>query len=432
MGAKKKRISTGVDHLDDLIDGLLIGDNVLWYDDAGSLAGAFSLNFIRASQKKKKPLIYVSFDRSPKNLLEMLGPLADDENLIILDCFTHGKGDSSEVFNRFYDKRGKHRQRFVKVKKPWLPNHVIKAIESIHQPLKGDVRFVFESLTGMQDLWGGEEHLIKFYTHTCPRLYELNTIAYWVIEKGAHSNRLKAHINQIAQVAIDLTIKRGKSEITVLKAEKRHSENLNKPISYWSNGTGISFDSGGRAPGQVDIGWRLKTLRKKQGIAQTELAKLVGVTPSTISQIESNSIYPSLTALFKIAEVLSVETGYFFNGKSEHKRQIVFRPENGMKIGFSDFPQESIEGVLLTGSDVDHKAEPSLLEIPAQTSLTTHFFMHKGEELGYLLSGNLEVTVKGETIQMRTGDLIYLSLEVPSQWQNTGSDTARLFWVKIK
>lgn len=432
MGAKKDRISTGVGHLDDLIDGLLIGDNVLWYDDAGSLAGAFSLNFIRASQEQKKPLIYVSFDRSPKNLLEMLGGLADNDDFIILDCFTHGKGDGSEVFNRFYENRREHLHRFIKVKKPWIPNHVIKAIESIHKTLSGDVHFVFESLTGMQDLWGGEEHLIKFYTHSCPRLYELNTIAYWVIEKGAHSNRLKAHINQIAQVAIDLTIKRGKSEITVLKAEKRPSENLNKPINYWSKGTGISFDSGGRAPGQIDIGWRLKSLRKKQGIAQTELAKLVGVTPSTISQIESNSIYPSLTALFKIAEVLSVETGYFFNGKAKKKNQLIFSPDSGMKIGFSDFPKDSIEGTLLTGSDTDFKSEPSILEIAANKSVSAHFFRHKGEELGYLLSGSLEVTVKGDIYQMRAGDLIYLSSDVPTQWKNTGNETARLLWVNIK
>lgn len=432
MGLPKDRISTGVGQLDDLIDGLLIGDNVLWYDDAGSLAGSFGLNFIRASKEQKKPLIYVSFDRSPKNLLKMLGLLADNDDLIILDCFTCGKGDGSDVFNRFYERQGAAFHRLVKVEKPWDPGHVIEIIEKTHQKLSGDVRFVFESLTGMQDLWGGEQHLIKFYTHSCPRLYELNTIAYWMIEKGAHSNRLKAHINQIAQVAIDLTIKRGKSELTVLKAEKRHSENLNKPISYWSDGAGISFDTGGRAPGQIDIGWRLKSLRKKQGIAQTELAKLIGVTPSTISQIESNSIYPSLTALFKIAEVLSVETGYFFEGKTDERKQVVFKSENGMKIGFPELPKGSIEGMLITDFGGDFKAETSIIEIAGNKSLSTHFYLHKGEEIGFLLSGRVEVTVRGADYRMDAGDLIYLNSDIPSQWKNTGADTARFFWVKVK
>ena len=63
-------------------------------------------------------------------------------------------------------------------------NQVMDSLYGIHGTLEGDVRFVFESLTGMQELWGGEQHILNFYSHSCPRLYELNTIAYWIIENG--------------------------------------------------------------------------------------------------------------------------------------------------------------------------------------------------------------------------------------------------------
>jgi hypothetical protein len=115
--------------------------------------------------------------------------------LVILDCFTHGKGDGSAVFSKFYEKDSIRRPyRIIKVNEPARPGKVAEAIYDIHQGLSGDVRFVFESLTGMQDLWEGEDNVLKFYSHSCPRLYELETIAYWIVEKGAHSNRLKAHI----------------------------------------------------------------------------------------------------------------------------------------------------------------------------------------------------------------------------------------------
>ena len=104
------RVVTGVEHLDQLLDGLYIGDNVIWYDNAGSLAPVFYLNFILASQAQGKPLIYVSFDRSPKNLLDKLGSLGDSGNLIILDCFTNGKGAGSDVFLKFYRDRMPDRQ----------------------------------------------------------------------------------------------------------------------------------------------------------------------------------------------------------------------------------------------------------------------------------------------------------------------------------
>ena len=94
----------------------------------------------------------------------------------------------------------------------------------------------------MQDLWGGEEAILRFYSHACPRLYELDTIAYWIMEKGAHSERLKANINQIAQVAVDLSVNRGKSSLTILKAHRRKPDALNTPLVYWNDGLAVSFE----------------------------------------------------------------------------------------------------------------------------------------------------------------------------------------------
>ena len=47
MFKKKIRVSSGVSQLDRLLGGLCIGDNVVWYDNAGSLASIFSLNLIQ-------------------------------------------------------------------------------------------------------------------------------------------------------------------------------------------------------------------------------------------------------------------------------------------------------------------------------------------------------------------------------------------------
>ena len=70
MGAKKYRVSSGVSQLDRLLNGLFIGDNVVWYDDAGSLASVFCLNFMQVSQHQRKPMIYVS----PESALSFFHP----------------------------------------------------------------------------------------------------------------------------------------------------------------------------------------------------------------------------------------------------------------------------------------------------------------------------------------------------------------------
>ena len=92
------------------------------------------------------------------------------------------------MFNKFYEKDGAQwPYQVIRVTEPWKPDAVFEAIDGLHRNLSGDVRFVMESLTGMQDLWEGEDQILKFYSHSCPRLYEMDTIAYWIIEKNAHS-----------------------------------------------------------------------------------------------------------------------------------------------------------------------------------------------------------------------------------------------------
>ena len=86
MFKKKILVSSGVRQLDRQLGDRFIGDNVVWYDSAGSLASIFSLNFIQESQRLNKPLNYIAVDQSPKTLFENLGPLAENQHLTILNA----------------------------------------------------------------------------------------------------------------------------------------------------------------------------------------------------------------------------------------------------------------------------------------------------------------------------------------------------------
>jgi transcriptional regulator with XRE-family HTH domain/KaiC/GvpD/RAD55 family RecA-like ATPase len=433
MITEKTQVTSGVKQLDHLLGGLRIGDNVVWYDNAGSLAPIFYLNFIKSSQTENKSIIYINFDHSIKTLMERLGSLADYEQLTILDCFTYGKGEGAEVFLKFYEEEESKRGcKIITIEEPRNSDHVTGAFYGLHKTMKGDVRFVFDSLTGMQELWGGEEKIQKFYSHSCPRLYELNTIAYWVIEKEAHTQRLKANINKIAQVAIDLSVKRGKTFLSVIKAEKRNIEIFNEQFYYWNKGLDINFDFEKRSQAHLDLGSRLKEIRSKKGYSQTELSKLVGVTSSTISQIESNQIYPSLPALIKIAEILSVKVSSFFGEIENTSEQVVFSKEKASDTTFSNLAKGTITGKELIPVDFDLKARPYIIKIPPKTSISSHFFIYKGDEIGYLLSGQIKFKMKNKIHTVNTGDLIYLTKDVPTQWKNSSSETASLLWISIK
>jgi len=429
---QKTKVTSGVASLDDLLEGLYIGDNVVWYDDAGSLATVFCHHFIRNSLSEGKHLIYVSFDRSPRNLLEKLGALAHSDRFILMDCFTFGKGAGSDIFLKFYAENAPSPPcRLERVDDPMDMQAVMKVLYAIHAPLPGDVRLVFESVTGMQGLWGGEDQILRFYAHSCPRLYELNTIAYWLMEKRAHSKTLMARINQVAQVAIELTVKRGNSSLTVLKAEKRQLQTLNKPFYYWVDDDQVALAPRRGYAGRIDLGSRLRALRTTRGLSQTQLAKQVGVTPSTISQVESNLIYPSLPALFKMAEILSVSPAALFQKADDAPPRVLFPAADAAAIRLPHLSEESVRVRMFTPVEERRRATPYLVEIPAGKTLPIHFLIHRGEDVGYLLEGILRFKVGLVDHTARAGDVIYLTDESPQQWENPGPGPARLLWIKI-
>jgi transcriptional regulator with XRE-family HTH domain/KaiC/GvpD/RAD55 family RecA-like ATPase len=435
MGNRTKQyVTSGIRQLDHLLGGgIIIGDNVVWYDDAGSLAEVFCLNLIEASESQKRHIIYVNFDRSPKNLLEKLGPLADSRYLTILDCFTLGKGEGAGVFLKFYEeKKNQGAYRIVKAEDPGDADKVMQAVYDLHKTMSKDVRLVFESLTGMQELWGSEDQILRFYARSCPRLYELNTIAYWIVEKEAHSLQLKAHLNKITQVAIDLSLKRGKTSLTVIKAEKRDIELLNKQTPYWNRDLMVHFDPERKTTSRLDLGIRIKELRTQRGLSQTELAKSVGVTPSTISQVENNQIYPSLPALIKMTEILSIDISSLFKSSLTVEDPVVFPEMEAKDVHFPNIPKDAVYVRRMTPMGMDAQTEPYLIEFPPDAKLNSHFFLHKGEEVGFLISGELKLHLGKGTKQVKAGDLICLTNQIPLQWENPGPDAARLLWIKIK
>jgi transcriptional regulator with XRE-family HTH domain len=282
----------------------------------------------------------------------------------------------------------------------------------------------------MQELWGSEARVLRFYSRACPRLYELDTIAYWVIERDAHTSRLRANINKIAQVVMDLTIKRGKSTLTIVKAQGRTTRDLNKPVLFWRESDTVHFESEKQGLGKLNLSARLKALRQSRGISQKALARGIGVTPSTISQIEGNLIYPSLPALAKMAEILAVDISAFFQEQAGGPRQVVFKgPEPGASISAQSPSGVTVQRLL--PPEFNAGAEAYLVTIQGTAVIDRHFLTHKGEEFGYLLSGHLEVVIHDKSLALASGDLVYLTIDTPASWINSSPEAAHLLWLTL-
>ena len=63
----------------------------------------------------------------------------------------------------------------------------------------------------------------------------------------------------------------------------------------------------------MDIGIRIKNLRKSQNITVTALSKEIGLTREYLTNLERNVNTPSLSTLQKICNALDVSIAEFFN-----------------------------------------------------------------------------------------------------------------------
>ena len=133
-----------------------------------------------------------------------------------------------------------------------------------------------------------------------------------------------------------------------------------------------------------------------------------------------------------MAEILSVEVSSFFHERNDGLDRFVFSIADAVDVKVPASPDGVVVAKLLTPLDLVTKAEPYLIEIPPETTVPAHFFIHKGEELGYLVSGKLEFKMKKTLHTAASGDIISLTQEAPSLWRNPGPDEARLLWIKIK
>ena len=264
---------------------------------------------------------------------------------------------------------------------------------------------------------------------TCPRLYDLNTIAYWLIEKEAHSGKLRAQINQIAQVVVDLAVQRGKTSLKIVKAENRTPDRLNQPLPYFSKENAIRFSPEDQSSGKTDLGARIRAMRNQAGLSQTELAKRVGVTPSSISQIESGLIYPSLPALFRMADVFSADMGAFFESGTDTAPPIVVGRAGMQEAALPELADSGARCWHAPRIEAQGRLAPTIIEIPPQTNLPTHFHQTKGDEIGYLIEGRLALNYRGKSFSVAAGDIIHIKDGWPTGWENPAKETARLLWM---
>ena len=115
----------------------------------------------------------------------------------------------------------------------------------------------------------------------------------------------------------------------------------------------------------IDIGGKIKRIRKSKGMSQSELAKKSGVAQSTLSYLEKGSKHPQFDTLSAICKALGVSVLELLSyGENQSSKKMFEEQYNAASLGLSpsatqsnqsDFERYLYEKIIQ--ADIDNKTK---------------------------------------------------------------------------
>lgn len=204
------------------------------------------------------------------------------------------------------------------------------------------------------------------------------------------------------------------------------------------------------------VGERIREERLRQGMTLRGLARAVGVSPSLISQIETGRSRPSVSTLYAITKALGISIEDVFDAREPiappvqqgtgalsmaqalaasaaavldqdavpHLGPLVRPPEREILELDSGVTWERLGRV--PGVHVDFLL---VTYAPGGTSSSTGQLMrHAGCEYGFLLEGELVLTLGFDDYKVSAGDAVSFPSSTPHRYRNDGERPAVGVW----
>jgi transcriptional regulator with XRE-family HTH domain len=182
-------------------------------------------------------------------------------------------------------------------------------------------------------------------------------------------------------------------------------------------------------PSGLKVGLKLRQARKARRLKLRELADRIGVSESLLSKIENERIIPSLQTLHKLVSELGISIGVLFSDEAPLDQQVVFRRGERPILNVDTIGRNAGKGIRIESLAVRHELLYPSIHIVAPGGDTGGMITHVGEEVGYVLEGELLISIDGNEYLLRPGDSFFFRSELPHGYRNPGLQEARILWV---
>ena len=209
-----ERIKSGIPGLDEALDNIRLGDNVVWNVTNLNEFSYFVNPYVKQAKKDERNLIYIRF-ANHHPLIEM-----SDEDFRLLEA----EEKNPETEFAMIERDG------IKIYKVNPYNQFETFTLEVHRIIEKegyDAFYVFDCLSDLQAVWSTDLMMGNFFKVTCPFLFQLDTVAYFPIIRGRHSYDAIAKIRETTQLFLNV-YSNSPEEVYVspLKVWNRYSQTM--------------------------------------------------------------------------------------------------------------------------------------------------------------------------------------------------------------
>ncbi|WP_299348644.1 XRE family transcriptional regulator [uncultured Shimia sp.] len=173
------------------------------------------------------------------------------------------------------------------------------------------------------------------------------------------------------------------------------------------------------------LGADMRALRKSRGLTLSDMAEQLGRSIGWVSQVERDKSEPSISDLRQIAEVLGVPMSMLFghfNAPAEEQGYVV---RVGSRRPMGSHTEGLIEELLSPDLTDDFEMVHSTFQAHSEMQVPAQ---RPTQEVGYIISGRLDLTIGDRSFTVGPGDSFRLRGEV-YRWANPYDEAAVAIWV---
>ncbi|MEB8387213.1 cupin domain-containing protein [Rhodobacteraceae bacterium KMM 6894] len=179
------------------------------------------------------------------------------------------------------------------------------------------------------------------------------------------------------------------------------------------------------------LSMRLSELRRQHGLSLEQLAQRADLSIGTLSQVERGLSQPSLRTVRKLANAFGLPTAYFFDdsaSNADDEDGIVIRDGKGaaMQFGNTGMSTWMLSPKGLQGLQF------MLVHIKPGAMSGESNYDHTGMDLGYVLSGTLNLEVEERFFVLGAGDSFCFDSRRPHRFENCGKDDTVVIYINTQ